>query len=87
MGSVQKISIALTTELASDIEAAVASGDYATTSEAVRDALRLWKRARADRAAVIGELRAAWHDGIVSAAFEPIDTAAIKAAGRRTRRA
>src|SRR3954462_10700773 len=51
MGAGPKVSIALTEELARDIEAAVASGDYSTASEVVRDALRAWERERGDRAA------------------------------------
>lgn len=83
MGAVQKISIALTDELAGDIDAAVASGDYATTSEVVRDALRHWKRARATREAVLTDLRAAWAEGIASGGFAPLDPEEIKVAGRR----
>lgn len=54
MAGVKKLSIALTEELARDIEAAVASGDYSTASEVVRDALRYWKR---EREAYIQRLR------------------------------
>lgn len=66
MGAVQKISISLTEELASDVEAAVASGDYSTTSEVVRDALRAWKRERADHGAAIRRLRHLWDEGLAS---------------------
>ena len=51
MGAVKKLSVALTQELGREIEAAVASGDYSTASEVVRDALRTWRRERADRMA------------------------------------
>ncbi|QYE34382.1 type II toxin-antitoxin system ParD family antitoxin [Polymorphobacter sp. PAMC 29334] len=82
MGSVQKISIALTDELATDVQHAVASGDYATTSEVIRDALRHWKHAREIRAAKLADLRAAWAEGIASGGLEPLDPEKIKAAGR-----
>lgn len=85
MGAVHKISIALTGELADDIAAAVATGDYATTSEVVRDALRHWKQARASRDAVIADLRARWHEGLAAGGFAPLDPDEIKAAGRRRR--
>lgn len=68
MGNVQKLSIALTEELAKDIEAAVASGDYSTASEVVRDALRLWKR---DREAYMQRLRQLVEEGLASG--EPVE--------------
>ena len=68
MGNVQKLSIALTEELAKDVEAAVASGDYSTASEVVRDALRLWKR---DREAYIQRLRQLVEEGLASG--EPVE--------------
>ena len=71
MAGVQKLSIALTEELARDIEAAVASGDYSTASEVVRDALRAWKRERAGRDAAIRRLRQLWDEGLTSG--EPVE--------------
>jgi antitoxin ParD1/3/4 len=71
MGAAQKISISLTEELARDVEAAVASGDYGTASEVVRDALRTWKQDRADRTAAIRRLRRLWEEGLASG--EPIE--------------
>jgi len=43
MGKVEKISVALTDELLASIQGAVKSGDYASSSEVVREALRQWK--------------------------------------------
>ena len=68
MGSVQKISISLTQDLAGEIEAAVASGDYSTASEVVRDALRTWKQDRSDRTAAVRRLRQLWDEGLASGA-------------------
>ena len=62
---------------------AVASGDYATTSEVVRDALRHWKRARENREAILADLRAAWFEGLASGDPQPLDPEEIKASGRR----
>ncbi len=70
MGSVQKISVALTEELAGHVEAAVTSGDYATASEVIRDALRGWLRERSDREAAIRRLRFLWEEGLASG--EPV---------------
>jgi antitoxin ParD1/3/4 len=71
MGAAQKLSIALTEELARDVEAAVASGDYSTASEVVRDALRAWKRERGDRDAAIRRLKELWDEGVASG--EPVE--------------
>ena len=71
MGAAQKMSIALTEELARDVEAAVASGDYSTASEVIRDALRAWKRERAGREAAIRRLKELWEEGLASG--EPVE--------------
>ena len=46
MGKVEKISVALTDELLASVQGAVKSGDYASSSEVVREALRQWKARR-----------------------------------------
>ena len=46
MGTVEKITIALTAEQAGFVRGAVAAGEYASTSEAIRDAVREWKERR-----------------------------------------
>lgn len=56
MGAVRKISIALTEELAADVDRAVESGHYASTSEVIRDALRAWSLERERRIAEIRQL-------------------------------
>lgn len=62
----------MTEELARDVEAAVASGDYSTASEVVRDALRAWKRERADRDLAIHRLKQLWEEGVASGEPEPM---------------
>ena len=47
MANVEKISIALTPELAAAVRAAVANGEYVSSSEVVREALRDWQLRRA----------------------------------------
>jgi antitoxin ParD1/3/4 len=66
MSSVQKISIALTPDLALLVEQAVESGGYASASEVIREALRDWKTKRSLREQQIEELRNLWWEGINS---------------------
>ncbi len=47
MANVEKISIALTQDMAALVRQAVESGEYASSSEVIRDALRGWKMKRA----------------------------------------
>jgi len=46
MSNVEKISVSLPSEMIETISEAVDAGEYATTSEAVRDALRRWHAER-----------------------------------------
>lgn len=43
MANVEKLSIALSSDMVRSIKEAVESGDYATTSEVIRDAMRVWR--------------------------------------------
>ena len=82
MATVEKLSIALTPELAADIRQAIATGEYASTSEVIRDALRAWKQVRQGRAAAVEELGRLWRDGAASGDGEPLDAGDIKRRGR-----
>jgi antitoxin ParD1/3/4 len=82
MATVEKLSIALTPEFAADIRQAIATGEYASTSEVVRDALRAWKQVRRGRQVALEELRRLWREGIDSGAGEPLDADDIKRRGR-----
>jgi antitoxin ParD1/3/4 len=56
MQNAEKLSITLTSEMVKTIKESVESGEYASTSEVLRDAFRIWQRAReehAERMAVI----------------------------------
>lgn len=66
MSKVEKVSVAMTPELMDAVRVAVDSGDYASTSEAIRDAVRDWNRRREERAAKLADLRAAIQAGIDS---------------------
>jgi antitoxin ParD1/3/4 len=60
MASVEKISIALPAEMASQVRQTVETGEYASNSEVVRDALRDWTLKRTLRQQGIEELRRVW---------------------------
>jgi antitoxin ParD1/3/4 len=81
MSKVTKISVALTKEMAASVKAAVASGDYASTSEVVRDGLRLWSLGR--KQAEMAWLRRIYKEGIASGPPVPFDMDAIKKEARR----
>jgi antitoxin ParD1/3/4 len=60
MPTVEKISIALPPEMAAQLRQAVATGEYASSSEVVRDALRDWTHKRQLQQNGIAELRTLW---------------------------
>jgi antitoxin ParD1/3/4 len=60
MSSVEKISIALPPEMVAQLRQAVETGEYASSSEVVRDALRDWTRKRQLQQNGIAELRQLW---------------------------
>ena len=66
MPNVEKLSIALPPEMANLLREAVESGEYASASEVIRDALRTWKRWRNLEALELGELRRLVQQGIRS---------------------
>jgi antitoxin ParD1/3/4 len=76
--NVEKVSVALTPEMASAVREAVQRGDYASTSEVIREALRLWQAHQAARAREVEELRRVWREGIESGPATLLDVAAVK---------
>jgi antitoxin ParD1/3/4 len=83
MANVEKVSVALTPEMLAFVREAVESGEYASSSEVMRDALRVWKRRRALEKAEVEELRRLWDEGLESGPGRLADMAAIKAEARR----
>jgi len=71
MGHVDKRSITLSPELATAVDDAVAAGEYASASEVIRDALRLWKERRDLFGYTVEELRRLVQEGIDSG--DPVD--------------
>jgi antitoxin ParD1/3/4 len=76
------ISISLTPELVGLIKTKVESGRYTSTSEVIREALRLLERADEREADTSAILRRAWEEGIASGDAGPLDFSELKAQGR-----
>lgn len=68
MGKVEKISVALTPAMAKAMRAVVHSGEYASASEVMREALRAWETRRAARAHAAERLGEFWDEGVTSGA-------------------
>lgn len=66
MANVEKVSVALTPEMAATMRQAVEASDYASASEVMREALREWKLRRVQRAQAIEELGRQWDAGLAS---------------------
>jgi len=62
MPTVEKISIALPVEMVLQVRQAVDAGEYASSSEVVREALREWKYKRELQQNGISELRQLWQE-------------------------
>lgn len=71
MGKLEKITISLPAEMLAEIKKAVRAGEFTNTSEALRDAIRGWFRARTVIALSDAELRRLVAEGRASG--EPID--------------
>lgn len=66
MSTVEKISVALPSEMVAALRAAVDSGEYSSASEVIREALRGWKLKRKVEALELDELRRLVQEGIES---------------------
>jgi antitoxin ParD1/3/4 len=64
MPNVEKISIALPPQMVAVVRQAVETGEYASSSEVVRDALRDWTQKRSIRQQGINELRQMWRQAM-----------------------
>lgn len=66
MADIERVTVVFPEPMAKQLRAAVEAGEYASTSEAVRDAVRLWGGRRALRQREIEMLRRAWDEGKAS---------------------
>ena len=64
MAAAEKISIALPPEMVNIVRGAVATGEYASSSEVIRDALRDWTYKRNLRQQGVTELRRVWQEAV-----------------------
>jgi antitoxin ParD1/3/4 len=68
VSTIERMTITMPADMASVVKAAVDSGDYASTSEVVRDALREWKMKRAIQIQEIASLKADIDKGLAEVA-------------------
>ncbi|MEN2785771.1 type II toxin-antitoxin system ParD family antitoxin [Sphingomonas qilianensis] len=71
MNAVRTINVALSDELAVELDEAVANGEYDSSGEVIRELLLIWSSERAGPAANLERLRAMIREGLASG--EPID--------------
>lgn len=83
MSTVEKITIALTPEMAGFVRTVVEAGEYASTSEAIRDAVREWKERRDLLGYTLEELQGLVQDGIESGPSKRETMDAVKTEARR----
>lgn len=78
MASVEKLNVALTSQQVSELKAAVEAGEYATTSEIVREAVRDWQLKRELRQEDIKRLRQLWDAGVASGPAGDLDMSKLR---------
>jgi len=83
MANIEKLSIALTPEMAAIVRQCVESGEYASSSEVIREALRDWKLKRSLQQNELAELRSLWRAGLESGPGRLADMNATKAKARQ----
>ena len=66
MSAIERMTITIPSEMAATVRNAVAGGDYASTSEVIRDALRAWVRIHDDERRELVSLRDAIRAGLDS---------------------
>jgi antitoxin ParD1/3/4 len=86
MSSIERMTITMPADMAAVVKAAVDAGDYASTSEVVRDALREWKMKRTIQQQEIAALKADIDKGLADVAagrVKDFDTKKIVERGRK----
>jgi antitoxin ParD1/3/4 len=73
MSEIHKFTVDLTGDQVAALEDAVEKGEYATTADIIREALRDWQFRRELRNDDIERLRELWDEGIASGPPEPLD--------------
>ena len=86
MSTIERMTITMPADMAAVVKAAVDAGDYASTSEVVRDALREWKMKRAIQLQELTALKTDIEQGLADVAagrVKDFDTKQIVARGRK----
>jgi antitoxin ParD1/3/4 len=83
MANIEKVSVALTSEQIATLRAAVDAGEYATTSEIVREAVRDWQMKRKLQREDLRMLRRLWDEGKASGPAQTLDFRELRREGRR----
>ena len=83
MSNVTKMSVTLTSEMAALITRVVETGEYATSSEVIREALREWNSSRSLLRQERDHIQKVWAEGIASGPGRLKNITAIKAEARR----
>jgi antitoxin ParD1/3/4 len=83
MAQIERLSIALPSPMADAVRQAVEAGEYASTSEVIRDALRLWESRRELRERDLAVLRERWDAGKASGVAGPVDVKRLMKEERR----
>ena len=68
MSSIERLTITMPADMAAVVKAAVEGGDYASSSEVVREALREWKLKRAVQVQELAALKADIDKGLADVA-------------------
>jgi antitoxin ParD1/3/4 len=76
------MNVSLTDELANFVKSKVSGGRYTSSSEVVREALRLMEKVEQQEAEKLNFLRQAWKEGIDSGDAGEVDFAALKKEAR-----
>jgi antitoxin ParD1/3/4 len=82
MADIERLSIALPVPMADAVRRAVEDGEYASASEVIRDALRLWESRRELRERDLEVLRRRWDEGKASGRAGPLDIRGLVAGER-----
>ena len=86
MAAIERMTITLPSDMAAIVKGAVEGGDYASSSEVVREALRDWKMKRAIRLQELESLKADIDRGLTDLAegrVQDFDRARIIERGRK----
>jgi antitoxin ParD1/3/4 len=85
MADVERVTVVFPEPTAEQLRAAVEAGEYASTSEAVRDAVRLWGGRRELRKREFEMLGRAWDEGKASGSAGPLKIADVIAEAKAER--